>query len=398
MLQHVTQDIFYVGASDRRLAKFENLFPVPRGVSYNSYLIMDEKTALLDTADAGVGDDFRARVQEALGGRALDYLIIQHMEPDHAALIDEVLTRYPDAQIVLNAKTLPMLTAFTGKNYAARCVTVKEGDTLSLGKHVLSFVFAPMVHWPEVMFTYDQTDKVLFTADAFGTFGALGGSLFADEVDFMQDFLPDARRYYANIVGKYGAQVQTVLKKAAGLDIAMIAPLHGPVWRKDLGEFIRLYDLWSRWEPEEKAVVIAYASMYGHTRRAAETLGALVAREGVKVRLYDVSVTDVSEVVADAFRSSTLALCSVTYNGELYPAMHALLTDMKALGLRSRTVGLMENGSWASAAGRKMTEILESMKDMTIVAPMVTLRSDLREDQMADMEALAKALADSCKA
>lgn len=397
MLQHVTNDIYYVGASDRRLAKFENLFPIPRGVSYNSYLIVDEKTALLDTADAGVGDDFRARVEAALAGRALDYLIIQHMEPDHAALINEVLTRYPDAKVIVNAKTLPMLNSFTGKDYTARCVAVKDGDTLSLGRHTLSFVFAPMVHWPEVMFTYDQTDKVLFSADAFGTFGALSGSIFADEVDFMQDFLPDARRYYANIVGKYGAQVQTVLKKTAGMEIAMIAPLHGPVWRKDIGEFIRLYDLWSRWEPEEKAVVVAYASMYGHTRYAAEMLAALIAREGVKVRMYDVSVTDVSEVIADAFRSSTLALCSVTYNGDLYPAMHALITDMKALGLRGRTVGLMENGSWASAAGRKMTEILETMKDMTIVSPMVTLRSALREDQMADMEALAKALAESAK-
>lgn len=397
MLQHVTNDIYYVGASDRRLAKFENLFPIPRGVSYNSYLIVDEKTALLDTADAGVGDDFRARVEAALAGRALDYLIIQHMEPDHAALINEVLTRYPDAKVIVNAKTLPMLNAFTGKDYTARCVAVKDGDTLSLGRHTLSFVFAPMVHWPEVMFTYDQTDKVLFSADAFGTFGALSGSIFADEVDFMQDFLPDARRYYANIVGKYGAQVQAVLKKTAGMEIAMIAPLHGPVWRKDIGEFIRLYDLWSRWEPEEKAVVVAYASMYGHTRYAAEMLAALIAREGVKVRMYDVSVTDVSEVIADAFRSSTLALCSVTYNGDLYPAMHALITDMKALGLRGRTVGLMENGSWASAAGRKMTEILETMKDMTIVSPMVTLRSALREDQIADMEALAKALAESAK-
>ena len=396
MLAKITSDIYYVGASDRRLHKFENLFPIPRGVSYNSYLIADEKTALMDTADAAVGAQFLSQVEEALQGRTLDYLVIQHMEPDHGALINEVLTRYPQAQVVLNARTLPMLGAFTGRDYAARCVVVKEGDMLCLGRHTLSFVLAPMVHWPEVMLTYDQADKVLFSADAFGTFGALSGNLFADEVDFMREFLPDARRYYANIVGKYGAQVQTVLKKAAGLDIAMLAPLHGPVWRRDLGELLRLYDLWSRWQSEERAVVIAYASMYGHTRQAAETLAGLLAEKGVtNIRMYDISVTDVSEVIAEIFRASTLALCSPTYNGELYPAMETLLEHMKALSVRDRTVGLIENGSWASAAGKKMTEALAGMKNMNVVAPMVTLRSRLAPEQADDMDALADALAQS---
>lgn len=289
-----------------------------------------------------------------------------------------------------------MLGAFTGRDYAARCVVVKEGDTLCLGRHTLSFVLAPMVHWPEVMLTYDQADKVLFSADAFGTFGALSGNLFADEVDFMREFLPDARRYYANIVGKYGAQVQTVLKKAAGLDVVMLAPLHGPIWRRDLGELLRLYDLWSRWQSEERAVVIAYASMYGHTRQAAETLAAMMAEKGVtNIRMYDISVTDVSEVIAEIFRASTLALCSPTYNGELYPAMETLLGHMKALGVRDRTVGLIENGSWASASGKKMTEALAGMKNMTVVAPMVTLRSRLAPEQAGDMDALASALAQS---
>lgn len=396
MLQKITSDVYYVGASDRRLAQFENLFPIPRGVSYNAYVLLDEKTALIDTADAGVGAQFLAQVEDALGGRALDYLVIQHMEPDHAAMINDVLTRHPQAQVVLSPRAVPMLAAFTGCDYSARSTVAKDGDTLCLGRHTLTFVHAPMVHWPEVMMTYDAADRVLFSADAFGTFGALSGNLFADEVDFMREFLPDARRYYANIVGKYGTQVQAVLKKAAALDIAMIAPLHGPIWRQDLAALLRLYDLWSRWQPEEKAVVIAYASMYGHTRQAAETLAALIAARGVtNIRMYDVSVTDVSEVIAEIFRAGTIALCSPTYNGDLYPAMRALLDDMKALGVRERTVGLIENGSWASAAGRKMTEALAEMKNMHVAEPMVTLRSRLTEAQLGELDALAAQLAES---
>lgn len=396
MLQPICSDIYYVGASDRRLAKFENLFPIPRGVSYNAYLINDEKTALMDTADAGVSATFLQNVEEALAGRPLDYLIIHHMEPDHAALISDVLSVYPQAQVVLNAKTLPMLNAFTGLDISGRTLLVKDGGTLSLGRHTLTFVFAPMVHWPEVMLSYDSADRILFSADAFGTFGALSGNLFADEVHFMRDFLPDARRYYANIVGKYGNQVQALLKKASALDIAMIAPLHGPIWRKDIDDFVRLYDLWSRWQPEEDAIVIAYASMYGHTQRAAEVLASQLAQRGVNhTALYDISVTDVSEMISEIFRASTLTLCCPTYNGDLYPAMRTLVDDMKALGVSNRTVGLIENGSWASVAGRKMAEALEGMKNMTVLSPVITLRSRLSPEQETAMGELADALAAS---
>jgi len=275
-IQTVSENTIYVGASDRRLAKFENLFPIPRGVSYNAYVILDEKTALLDTADASVGAQFLENVAAALDGRKLDYLIVDHMEPDHAAMIEAVLVRWPDLRLVVNAKTLPMLKMYFPTDSAAidDALVVKEGDTLDLGKHKLTFVMAPMVHWPEVMMTFDTTTGTLFSADAFGTFGALEGALFADEVDFAGKWLDDARRYYANIVGKYGVQVQAVLKKAATLPIETIAPLHGPVWRKNLGWFIGKYDLWSRCEPEEKAVVVLYGSMYGNTASAANALAA----------------------------------------------------------------------------------------------------------------------------
>lgn len=400
-IQTIAPDIVYVGASDRRLAKFENLFPIPRGVSYNSYVILDEKTALMDTADASVGAQFLENVAAALNGRGLDYLVIDHMEPDHAAMIEAVLLRWPGVQIVCNAKTVPMLKAFFPGDTAAidAALLVKEGDTLELGKHSLSFVMAPMVHWPEVMMAFDTATGTLFSADAFGTFGALGGSLFADEVNFERDWLDDARRYYANIVGKYGVQVQNVLKKAAGLAIQTIAPLHGPIWRKDLAWFLGKYDLWSRWEAEDKGVVVLYGSLYGNTSSAAEAVAAQLGARGVaNVKVMDLSVADVSEAVSECWRASTIVLASPTYNGGLYPPVAALLDDLQSLGLQNRTFALIENGSWAPMSARLMTAKLEGLKNCTVLETKLTVRGALNAAQDADVAALADAVAQTVKA
>lgn len=396
-IQPIAKDILYVGASDRRLAKFENLFPIPRGVSYNAYLILDEKTALMDTADASVAGQFLENVTAGLAGRNLDYLVVDHMEPDHATMIEEVLLRWPEAQIVCNAKTVPMLKAYFPGDTARidNALLVKEGDTLSLGAHNLAFVMAPMVHWPEVMMALDTTTGTLFSADAFGTFGALEGSIFADEVNFERDWLDDARRYYANIVGKYGAPVQTVLKKAGSLPIQTIAPLHGPIWREDLGWFIGKYDLWSRYEPEEKAAVVLYGSMYGHTASAAQAIAAKLAQQGVKVTVHDLSVIDTSEAVAECWRASTIVLAAPTYNAGLYLPMHALLDDLKALALQNRTFAVVENGSWAPMAGKCMRCALAELKNCTVLEQGVTIRGALAPAQDAELEAFAKAVAEA---
>lgn len=399
-IQTIAPDIIYVGASDRRLAKFENLFPIPRGVSYNSYVIVDEKTALMDTADVSVGAQFLENVAAALNGRGLDYLVVDHMEPDHAAMIEEVLLRWPGAQIVCNAKTVPMLKAFFPGDTAAidGALLVKEGDTLELGKHSLSFVMAPMVHWPEVMMAFDTATGTLFSADAFGTFGALGGSLFADEVNFERDWLDDARRYYANIVGKYGVQVQTVLKKAAGLPIQTIAPLHGPIWRKDLAWFLGKYDLWSRWQAEDNTAVVLYGSLYGNTAAAAEAVATQLGARGVAdVKVLDLSVADVSEAVAECWRASTIVLASPTYNGGLYPPVAALLDDLQALGLQNRTFALIENGSWAPMSARLMTAKLEGLKNCTVLESKLTVRGALNPAQEGEVAALADAVAQAVK-
>lgn len=389
----VTESVHWVGASDRRLALFENLFPIPRGVSYNSYLIVDEKTALLDTADASVSAQFMENVLHVLDGRPLDYLVVNHMEPDHCANIAALALRFPEMQIVGNAKTFVFLNQFYDLDLTGRTVTVKEGDTLSLGSHTLRFVLAPMVHWPEVMVTYEESEKLLFSADAFGSFGAINGNLFQDEIDFDRDWLDDARRYYTNIVGKYGPQVQAALKKLAGVDIAMICPLHGPVWRGDLGYLLGKYDLWSRYEPENKAVAIFYASMYGDTENAANVLAAALAERGVKkIAVYDVSVTHVSTLIAEAFRCSHLVFAAPTYNAGVYPAMANLLEDMKNLNLQNRTVGLMENGTWAPMAGKQMRAALEGMKRMRILEPAVTVKSALKADSRAAIGQLADAI------
>ena len=399
-VRNVTETIFWVGGNDRRLALFENLFPIPRGVSYNSYLIQDEKTVLLDTVDLSVGEIFLENIEHVLAGRTLDYLVINHMEPDHCSMIARLMRMYPQMQVVGNTKTIQILQQFYEVDLEGRTVLVKEGDTLNTGVHTLRFVMAPMVHWPEAMMAYEEKEKILFSADAFGTFGALDGNLFNDEVEFERDWLPDARRYYTNIVGKYGPQVQAVLKKAAGLEIQMICPLHGPVWRSNLGWFLDKYDKWSRYEPEEKAVAVMYASMYGHTENAANILAGEISKAGVKnVTVYDISATDVSELIAEAFRCSHLVLAAPTYNNGLYPKMEALLNDMKALNLQGRTVALAENGSWAPVSGKLMRAALEGMKNMTVLEPVLTIKSALKAEQIVgDMAVLAEEIAASVKA
>ena len=389
----LTEQVTWVGGSDRRLALFENLFPVPHGVSYNSYVIMDEKTAVLDTADAAISRQFLENVLHTLDGRPLDYLVVNHMEPDHCANIEALALRFPGMKIVGNAKTFTFMKQFYDLPLEERMITVKEGDTLSLGSHTLHFYMAPMVHWPEVMVTYESSEKLLFSADAFGTFGAVNGNLFSDEVNFDRDWLDDARRYYGNIVGKYGLQVQAALKKLSALDIAMICPLHGPVWRENLDYLLGKYDLWSRYEPEEKAVTIFYASMYGDTENAAERLAAGLAEGGVKnVTMYDVSSTHVSHLISEVFRCSHLVLAAPTYNNGLYPAMANLLHDMKALMLQNRTVGLVENGSWAPVSGKLMWAELEGLKGFQVLEPVVSLKSALKEGSLEQLDGLKDAI------
>ena len=389
----VLDDLIWVGADDRRLACFEGVYGVPDGVSYNSYLLLDEKTVLFDTVDKAVGAVFLENVAHGLNGRKLDYLLISHMEPDHAATIETLCLRYPEAKIICNAKIQTMLAQFFTLDLSGRLHVVKEGDSLSVGKHELTFVNAPMVHWPEVMMTYDKTDKVLFSADAFGTFGALNGRLFADEGDFMGEQLDEARRYYTNIVGKYGPQVQAVLKKAAGLDIAVVCPLHGPVWRKHFGDFLEKYLLWSSYTPEEKSVLIAYASVYGHTENAANILAAKLVERGVRVRMYDTSVTPASYILSDAFRCSHLVFAATTYNAGVFVTMENLLHDIANHNLQGRKIALMENGSWAPTSGKLMREMLSGLKNTEFIGDNITIRSALAEKQLGELDALADAIA-----
>ena len=394
-IQTVSENTIYVGASDRRLAKFENLFPIPRGVSYNAYVILDEKTALLDTADASVGAQFLENVAAALDGRKLDYLIVDHMEPDHAAMIEAVLVRWPDLRLVVNAKTLPMLKMYFPTDSAAidDALVVKEGDTLDLGKHKLTFVMAPMVHWPEVMMTFDTTTGTLFSADAFGTFGALEGALFADEVDFAGKWLDDARRYYANIVGKYGVQVQAVLKKAAGLDIETVCSLHGPVLHKEqLGDVLAAYDTWSAYRPETEGVLVAYSSIYGHTAEAAAKLAEALRAKGVETVSMDLARCDMAEAVAQAFRFSKLVLATPTYNADVFPFMKDFINHLTERNYQNRTVAFIENGSWAPMAAKVMRKMLENSKALTFADTTVTVKGALNDASEAQIAALADEL------
>ncbi len=395
--RNVSDSVVWVGASDRRLALFENLFPIPRGVSYNSYLILDEKTALLDTTDASVTRQYLENISHSLNGKPLDYLIINHMEPDHCANIAELLLRYPHLTLVGNAKTFAFVSQFYDLDLTGRTLIVKEGDTLCLGSHTLHFFLAPMVHWPEVMVTYEETEQILFSADAFGSFGALNGHLFADEVNFDRDWLDDARRYYCNIVGKYGMQVQAALKKLSALSIRTICPLHGPVWRENLEYLLSKYDLWSRYVPEDNAVAIFYASMYGDTENAANILAAGLAEGGIKnIALYDVSVTDVSVLISEAFRCSHLVFAAPTYNNGVYPAMYNFLHDMGALSLQNRTIGLIENGTWGPISAKQMQQLFSEMKQMNVLEPVVTVKSSVKEDSLAALCALKDRILASC--
>ena len=391
-IRKVNDDYTWVGADCRRLALFEGVFGVPDGVSFNSYLLMDDKTVLFDTVDSAVRTTFRENVAHVLNGRAPDYLVVHHMEPDHAAEIADMARLYPEMTILCSAAAKNMIGQFFDAETAARVTPVKEGDTLCTGGHTLRFIAAPMVHWPEVLMTYDETDKLLLTADAFGCFGALNGALFADEVDFDRDVLDEARRYYTNIVGKYGAQVQAVLQKATGLDIRMLLPLHGHVWRQDLGYILGKYDLWSRWEPEVRGVMIAYASVYGNTENAANILACRLAEQGVKVKMYDVSVTHSSYVVSDAFKYSHLVFAAPTYNGGVFITMDEVLRDIASHGLQNRGFALLENGTWAPVTARQMAALLEPLKGWRQVGESVTVRSAAHAPQLAAIEGLAAAL------
>lgn len=392
-VREISPQIFWVGGNDRRLERFENMFPLPNGVAYNSYLIADEKTALIDTVDSSISALYLENVTHVLGGRALDYLVINHMEPDHCANIEEIVRRYPNVRVVGNQKTFQFFDQYYSLDISGNCLAVREGDQLSLGRHTLQFYFAPMVHWPEVMFTYETSQGILFSADAFGSFGALPGNLFADEVDFENLFLDDARRYYTNIVGRYGAQVQAVFKKLSGVDIRMICSLHGPIWRRDLAYIMDKYDHWSRYVPEKKGVVLFYASMYGNTENAVNALANKLAQRGVQdMRMYDVSKTHASYIIADAWKYSHMVIASPTYNMHLYFMMDSLLREMAALDLKNRKVALIGNHSWASAAIKGMREILGTMKGMEIIGEPLDIRSTLKPQREAELDTLADAI------
>lgn len=389
----INNDIIWVGADNRRLALFEAVYSVPRGISYNSYMILDEKTALVDTVDRAVTDLFLENVDGTLAGRSLDYLIVQHMEPDHSATLIDVLIRHPECEIVCNKKIFDMISAF--KNITVKARIVKDGDILELGKHRLTFISAPMVHWPEVMVTYDIQSGTLFSADAFGTFGALNGAIFADEVDFDRDYLDEARRYYCNIVGKYGMQVKSLLSKTSVFEIKAICPLHGFVWRENIDYYVNKYMLWSGYEPEEKGVMIAYASVYGNTENVANVLACRLREAGVKCVMHDVSVSEHSLIIADAFKYSHLVFASVTYNGGAFVNMDNLLRDIAAHGLKGRKIALIENGSWAATSAKSMREILSVLKDTEFIGEAFSFKSALHGTENESLDSLKDAIVES---
>ena len=382
----VTDDIKYVGVNDHQVDLFEGQYVVPRGMAYNSYVIMDEKIAVMDTVDQHFGDEWLANLAAVLGDRKPDYHIVQHMEPDHSANITNFLGAYPDAVVIGNAKTFTFMEQFYGKNPSMKKQIVKNGEELCLGKHVLKFVFAPMVHWPEVMVTYDSTDKVLFSADGFGKFGA-------NDVEDPEGWACEARRYYFGIVGKYGLQTQKLLKAAAGLDIQVICPLHGPVLSEDLGYYLGMYDKWSSYTPEEPGVCIAYTSVYGHTKIAAEKLAELLRAKGVKVAISDLARDDMPEAVEDAFRYDRLVLATTTYNNGIFPFMHTFIEHLTEREYQNRTIAIIENGTWAPVAGKLMKAMFEKSKNITFTETTVTIKSALNADSEAALEKLAEELA-----
>ena len=396
-VRNVTEDLYWVGSNEHRLALFENIHPIPKGVSYNAYLLLDEKSVLVDTVDWSVCRQLMDNIRYLLNGRDLDYLIINHMEPDHGASIEEILKVYPKVRLISTAKSFLLMKQFGFDVTGHDTITVKEGDIVNFGKHTFTFAMAPMVHWPEVMVSFDTTNGVLFTADAFGTFGALDGKLFNDEMNYKYELLEEARRYFTNIVGKYGTQVQTLLKKVSAFSIKMIAPLHGPVWRTDLGYYLDKHDKWSRYEAEEKGVLIVYASMYGNTEAAAYELATSLAKKGItNIKVYDVSKTHVSYLVAEAFKYSHIVLASVTYNLEIYPVMYDFLHHLKALNFQKRTFGLIENGTWAIKSGALMKDYIdENLKECLVLGEQVSINSASRDVNEVEFNSLADALVDS---
>lgn len=380
----ITNDIRYVGVNDHEIDLFEGQFTVPNGMAYNSYVITDEKTAVMDTVDARFTAEWLGNIESVLGGRKPDYLVVQHMEPDHSANIVNFLTAYPEATVIANSKTLTMMKNFFDYDFDGKVQLVEDGSSISLGRHELTFVFAPMVHWPEVMFTYDKADKVLFTADGFGKFGAL---------DVDEEWDCEARRYYFGIVGKYGAQVQSVLKKAAALDINIICPLHGPVLSEDLGHYIEKYDIWSSYKPESEGVMIAYTSVYGHTKKAAERLADMLRAKGCpKVVVTDLAREDIAEAIEDAFRYGKLVLATTTYNSDIFPFMKHFIDGLTERGYRNRTIGLIENGSWAPVAAKVMRDKFASSKNITILETTVRIKSALNAESEAQLAQLADEL------
>lgn len=392
-VRKVTNDLYWVGANDHRLALFENCFPIPRGVSYNAYCLLDEKTVLFDTVDWSACRQLLENLAYVLDGRELDYLLVNHLEPDHAACIEEILLRHPKVKLISNEKAFMLMRQFGFHVDGHECIEVKEGDTFSFGKHTVTFVGAPMVHWPEAMVTLDVTDGVLFSADAFGTFGALNGHLFNDEVDFFTDYLDEARRYYTNIVGKYGTQVQAVLKKAAGLELNYVCPLHGFVWRSHFGDFLDKYLKWSSYTPEENGVMIAYASVYGHTENTVNILACKLAERGVKTKVFDTSVTPASYILSNAFKYSHMVLASTTYNAGIFVTMENLVHDIANHNLRNRKVAILENGSWAPASGGLIKKALSGLKGTEFIGETISLKSDITDAQLAELDALADAIA-----
>ena len=391
----VTKDTYYVGASDRRLALFENIYPLVNGVSYNSYVIIDKKVAILDTVDSSIGQTFFKKLSDTLGERTPDYLIIDHMEPDHSATIARTLEKYPLITIVCNNKVLTMLQNYFEELNLEKVKIINEFDILDLGHHKLTFIFAPMVHWPEVMMTYDETTKTLFSADAFGTFGALSGNLFSHELNFDHDYLDESRRYYTNIIGKYGPQVQAALKKMAKIQIETICPLHGPIWRQDIPYILDKYDKWSTYEAEKKGVLVCYASIYGHTEEVANLVCDELAMQGIRdIHCYDVSKTDKSYLVAEAFKYSHIFILSTTYNTQIFTKMEEFLMDLKYHNLQNRTLAVIENGSWAPQSGTLIKNIFATMSGIRIIQSSLTIKSALKEEQMDDLKKIILEIAE----
>jgi flavorubredoxin len=395
-VQNVTENIYWIGGNDRRLERFENMFPIPKGVSYNSHLILDEKTMVMDTVDQAIRMQYLENIKYLLNGRDLDYLVVNHMEPDHCGNIEDLLKIYPNMKIVGNSKTFKFFEQFYNVSPSENYYEVKEGDVIDLGKHKIQFFNMPMVHWPEVMVAYEQTEKILFSADAFGTFGALNGNIFNDQVDFEGYYLSEARRYYTNIVGKYGAQVQIALKKLSGLDIKIIAPLHGPIWRANLDYLLDKYNKWSSYTPEKQGVVIVYGSMYGNTENAANCIANKLAQQGVTdIKVYDVSKTHPSYIIADAWKYSNLVIASPTYNGGLYLVMDALLHEMASLNFQNRKVSILGNYTWATGALASIKERLSKMKDIEIIGSPLDINSSIKDNQEAALDEMVQEIVKS---